>query len=365
MKAMVVDARVFSDAMAKVSRVLKKCPIPILSEISVSVRDGVCTLTATDLETWLTAQIPAMGEDMDFVFCKTKDVLKVCAQLDGDLTIELYEQPEEPRAARKLRLCCGQRIAEYDATSNEDYPRIVSVESDTVFRTNAAHLLERIERVRYAAVKPGKNTRPYGTCVQFKDQRIFSLDGHRMACDTQEEQKVPAPFLAQGCSLSHLKVFGKNDVTVRVGVHYILFTDEEASLYVRRYGVDTFNVDAVVPKQYLETIKVGTTDFIKELRYLKKCAAANSRPYVRFVGEQLTMSVPDGKFQTSIHVIGRGDLTLSFGLQSMLDALKQFKNVPEVTVKLSGAFSPIVIEAEGRSDFALILPVRIKEEMAA
>ena len=51
MRRIVVDARAFSDAMAKVSRVLKKSPLPILGEICVSVRDGICTLTATDLET--------------------------------------------------------------------------------------------------------------------------------------------------------------------------------------------------------------------------------------------------------------------------------------------------------------------------
>ena len=49
----------------------------------------------------------------------------------------------------------------------------------------------------------------------------------------------------------------------------------------------------------------------------------------------------------------------------MLDALKQFKAVPEVTMKLSGVYSPIVIEAENRGDFALVLPVRLKGDMAA
>ena len=36
-----------------------------------------------------------------------------------------------------------------------------------------------------------------------------------------------------------------------------------------------------------------------------------------------------------------------------------------MTVKLSGVLSPIVIEAKGRGDFALVLPVRLKEELAA
>lgn len=227
MKGMIVDAKAFSEAMNKVSRVLKKSAIPILEEIRVSVKDGVCTLTATDLETWLTARLPVKGDDMSFTFFKTKDV------------------------------------------------------------------------------------------------------------------------------------------TVQVGDRYVLFTDGEVSLYVHRHGVDTFDVDSAVPKQYQEAVTVRTADFIKELNYLKECASGTNKPYVRFSGESLSMSAPNGKFRTSIPVSGRGDLTLGFDLRYMLDALKQFKDEPEVTVKLSGVFSPIVIEAENRGDFALVLPVRIKEEELA
>lgn len=365
MKGMIVDARAFSDAMTKVSRVLKKCAIPILEEIRVSVKDEICTLTGTDLDTWLTARFPVEGDDMAFTFYKTKDVMKACSHFDGELSIELYEHPEKRKDARKLRLYCGQRAAEYEAASDEDYPSLISVEADKVFQTNAAQLLERIERVRYATMKPGTNTKPFNTCVQFKGRRVFSLDGYRMACDTQEDLNFPVPFLAYGNSLAYLKVFGKNDVTVQVGVRYVLFTDGEVSLYVRRHGVDTFDVDAAVPKQYQEAVTVRTTDFIKELSYLKECASGSTKPYVRFAGEMLTMSAPNGKFRTSISVSGRGNLILGFDLRYMLDALKQFKDEPEVTVKLSGVYSPLVIEAENRGDFALVLPVRIKEEMAA
>lgn len=114
MKGIVVNAKAFSDAMSKVSRVLKKAPISILEEICVSVRDGICTLTATDLETWLTARLPVQGDDVDFVFYRTKDVMKALAHFDGELTMELSEQSEKRKDARKLRLYCGQRAAEYE-----------------------------------------------------------------------------------------------------------------------------------------------------------------------------------------------------------------------------------------------------------
>ena len=52
-------------------------------------------------------------------------------------------------------------------------------------------------------------------------------------------------------------------------------------------------------------------------------------------------------------------------LRYMIDALRQFRKEPMVRLKLSGPYTPIVVEAEGRSDFALVLPVRLRDEMAA
>lgn len=68
MKKVTVDARAFADAMSKVSKVLKKSALPMLEEIAVSIKDDRCALTATDLETWLVAELPAQGDDLSFVF---------------------------------------------------------------------------------------------------------------------------------------------------------------------------------------------------------------------------------------------------------------------------------------------------------
>lgn len=54
MSRAVVDAKEFSHAMSKVSKILKKCAIPILEEVCLRIQNGRCTLTATDLETWFT-----------------------------------------------------------------------------------------------------------------------------------------------------------------------------------------------------------------------------------------------------------------------------------------------------------------------
>ena len=77
------------------------------------------------------------------------------------------------------------------------------------------------------------------------------------------------------------------------------------------------------------------------------------------------MNVPTGRFATRVSMVGRGDLAIGFNLRYMIDALRQFRKEPMVRLKLSGPYTPIVVAAEGRSDFALVLPVRLRDEMAA
>ena len=46
----------------------------------------------------------------------------------------------------------------------------------------------------------------------------------------------------------------------------------------------------------------------------------------------------------------------------MTDAMEQFKKEPSVAMKVStGSLGPIIIEAQGRGDRALVMPVRLGE----
>lgn len=56
-----VDAGAFFKALNRVIPLLKVSAIPALSEASIQFRDGVCTITATDLELWVQTEIPAEG----------------------------------------------------------------------------------------------------------------------------------------------------------------------------------------------------------------------------------------------------------------------------------------------------------------
>ena len=365
MSRAVVDAKEFSHAMSKISKILKKCAIPILEEACLRIQNGRCTLTATDLETWLTAELPASGDDMFFVFRKTKDILRACSHFAGELTMEFSETQSGSKKAGRVLLRCERRGAEFEVYDGADYPNMPQAPEGDAFSVSSARLSACVERVRYAAEKPSVSARPAAICVQFCGNRVYALDGTRLACDTLEGVSFPKPFLVRADVLAHLSAFGKEDMTVRIGSSHVLFASGNLRMLARLQGVDPYNVDAVIPKGYRESVTVKTADFVRELNYLKECSALTAKPYVRFAGERLSIAASSGAFETGIEVRGRGDMVLGFDLYHMLDALKQFKGEAEVCIHLSSPHAPIVIDAAGRSDFALVVPVRLKEKMAA
>ena len=56
-----VDSGAFFKALNRIIPLLKVSAIPALSEASIWFHDGICTITATDLELWVQADIPAEG----------------------------------------------------------------------------------------------------------------------------------------------------------------------------------------------------------------------------------------------------------------------------------------------------------------
>lgn len=334
MSRAVVDAKEFSHAMSKISKILKKCAIPILEEVCLRIQNGRCTLTATDLETWLTTEFPASGDDMFFAFRKTKDILRACSHFAGELTMEFSETQSGSKKAGRVLLRCERRGAEFEVYDGADYPNMPQAPEGDAFSVSSARLSACVERVRYAAEKPSVSARPAAICVQFCGNRVYALDGTRLACDTLEGVSFPKPFLVRADVLAHLSAFGKEDMTVRIGSSHVLFASGNLRMLARLQGVDTYNVDAVIPKGYRESVTVKTADFVRELNYLKECSALTAKPYVRFAGEQLSIAASGGAFETGIEVRGRGDMVLGFDLYR--DLLLRMKVRQECCRKLCG-----------------------------
>lgn len=367
-KKAVVDANAFVEALAQVNKITKKlsAPLPpVLSEVHIRFSNGRCTLTATDLDTWLMKEIPAQGDDFAFAFRRTKDVVKASRIFSGELTVEVDDTVNKKKRTLALSLTCGGRGCEFEVLTAEDYPDYEPVKAETVFPVNAAALLKRVKKVGYAA-PPSINTRPGAAAgVQMVGNRVFALDGVRMACDTDSEISFPRPFMARMDALSYLKLFGGQEVTISLGEQRGQISDGTVTVGFHLLGNDFFHVESAVPLSYKEQITLSPKDFLRELKYLKGFAANVARPNIRFQAGSLLMPTGSGKYRTGVEISGKSEIVFAFRLGNMIDAMRQFKDEPLVTIKITSAVSPVIIEAEGRSDFALVCPVRLNDQLLA
>ncbi len=358
-----VNARAFSEALKSVLPVLKNSVIPVLEEVSVRFSNGRCILTATDLTTWIITEIPASGDSFSFVFSRTKKVERACRCFDGSLTMELTENANKDNGGF-VRLSCGSRTAEFDTHSADLCPDVPDVKGDVLFTVNAANLLERIDRVSYATLKPGQSTSEHAACVEFSGSQVFALDGSRAAWDNGETV-FPQPFLVQAAPLHHLKVFGRCQVEFRFSKPWLSVTDGDTTIIFQATDSEPYHLESAIPQKYLEEFSVSPREFLTELNYLKDVLPTTHKPYVYLRGNELLMQVHDRKYSTAIKISRTGDTTVGFHLRHLYDALSQFKSEKRVIVKISGVHTPVVIEAEGRSDCAMVLPLRETLDAAA
>ena len=354
-----VDAKEFSLALDKVSKVLHKSAIPILENVLVRFSGGRCTLVGSDLNSWLTTSLPAQGNDFAFVFHRTADVAKVCRRFDGELSLELSELYDGKTKWLRLYMGCGRREGELGAFYSKDYAALPEVKPEYFFTANAAGLLERINRVKYATRKPDKESDLFRTCVQFSGSRIFCLDGIRAAWDADEALTISVPFMAPTAPMEYLKLFGKQDVSVGLGERYMDITDGITHLKFRHAGTVPFNLDSAIPREFHEEFYVYPDDFLKELTYLKEFMPATHQPRVRFCGGRLFTQSGDCQCRAEIQMEGTSEMEIAFDLHHMIDALRQFKGTGRVRMRLVSPVFPIVLDAEGRNDCAMVLPVRL------
>lgn len=369
MKA-IVDAKAFSTALDSVMAVIKRSTIPILESVQLRFGDGKCVLTATDMDTWLTKEIPAQGDTFTCGFYHTKEAAKICRYYDGALSIEAADTGEGRDARRQLLLSCGTRkaaCAGFPAAESGDFPYAPAMDVDAESFTigNAAALLEQINRIKYAVGIERDSMNAVRTCVQFDRDKVFCMDGYRVACETVPGFVIPKPFLVYPEALSHLKMFGQEPVAVDVGVTYVRFAGKGMSIVCRRQGVTPFRLDQAIPTEYREKICVSPKEFLRELGYLKGLIPKKSRPYLRFCNGRLSLESGPLDGCTTIHTDRTSAIEVGFNIHFMADALKQFEKEKQVKLKIQSSLAPIIIEAEGRSDYALVMTARLRKIQAA
>ena len=186
-----VDAGAFFKALNRVIPLLKVSAIPALSEASIQFHDGVCTITATDLELWVQTEIPAEGDDFGVVLSGTRFIAKAGKFFRGPLT---FSCADAAVSSPQITMACADKSAEFTGYPLKDYPELPRFTCEQAYTANAAQLLACIGRIKYAAQRRS-DSRPVMSGVRFYRQQLYCVDGQRLAVCANDAMTVDKTFV--------------------------------------------------------------------------------------------------------------------------------------------------------------------------
>lgn len=354
-----VDAKTFYTALSAVQKLTRRSVIPQLEEVKADFFPDRCVLTASDLEQWVSMEIPASGAMFSMVFQYTRELVKMCRTLSGAMDISLEAGEKE----NKVSIRCQNRQSTLGAYSGDSFPECPAVEPIHTYTADAAKLLGRVASVRYAADETSERSAVRG--VRFLEDQIFCVDGYRMAVSIDPGLCPEEPFVLPVQTFKHWgALFPKGTLTLDVGEKFVRITGGSVTQVTRLLTPDGIIPQNVVPSSCSERYFISPKAFAKELAYLSEFVKSPERQPVAFTRGRLYVESGAGAFATEVDFGYDCKVDISFNVRQLLEAVKRFEQFERIRIDLFSPYSPVVLRADDHN-YALVLPMRPKQKRQA
>lgn len=160
----------FSEAASMVS---KKSPLSILQQAKVTLKGGLLTLEATDLENSLILSTKVNAEEeFEFSCCvEPKKISRVLKELDDEVVrIEIEKEKE-------LSIKSSNSEYRFGVMSTEDFPSLPAVESSRSTVVQSSLLEDALREVIYAASRKEELLQAFlgGICFDFRGDQVVMV----------------------------------------------------------------------------------------------------------------------------------------------------------------------------------------------
>ena len=349
-----INAAEFNAAMKKVSGALRRSAVPSLEQIRVDFESGVCRMTASDLNLWLSMDIPAEGDSFSFMFSNTAAAVRACRYYRGKMTVELTGGIEN----MKVQFCSGEKSGVFPAEGILFCPICPSEEPLQHYCLDVSALAERIKKVRYAAL--ANDSKPALQGVRFDGNHVWCVDGNRIALNDDPGLTVERRFILPAYALVHLNAFSAGKTDLYVGTRYAWFVSADTKLLIRQLvPSDELRIEKAIPSHSAESYLVDREKLADAISYLDGCSRGMQRPYVFFDGRELILENDGFEFSAILETDGVSSVKYAFDINMMKDALKQFSDERTIRVSVSSKTAPIILRGDG-ANTALLMPVRMR-----
>ncbi|TQV88591.1 DNA polymerase III subunit beta [Aliikangiella coralliicola] len=166
----------------------KRQTLPVLANLLLKIDNGQLTLTATDLEIEMSANLPLEGEYVEGdITVPARKLLDICKSLSDDNVIEITLDEN------KLRISSGKNRFSLSTISAQEFPNIEEAVFNLEFEIETGDFKNLFDKTQFAMALQDVRYYLNGMLLEINGANLVSVatDGHRLALSKIElEQPV-------------------------------------------------------------------------------------------------------------------------------------------------------------------------------
>lgn len=348
------------------SVVERRQTLPILSNILFSVDSGKLTLTGTDLEVEMVAQLPIDASDNGDITLPAKKFIDICRALPEGAKLEMNIDQDRVviRSGRSRFTLASMPAAEF--------PNIDPIESPLEFSISQQQLKKLIEQTQFSMAQQDVRYYLNGLMLELSNNllRAVATDGHRLAvCEVEAELPVSDPrqvILPRKGVTELMRLLEDSDSTARIqlGDNHIRVELPDLSFTSKLIDGKFPDYQQVIPKDPPRIIACGRLPLYEAFH---RAAVLSNEKYR---GMRLTLSPnllkatvhnpEQEEAEEEIEVDYSGeDFEIGFNVSYFLDALSALKS-DQVSIGMIDANHSCLIQGDDDANSRyVIMPMRL------
>jgi len=341
--------------------------LPVLSNVLVVARDGMVSITGTDLEVSLSVLAPgAVIESEGSITIPARKLTDIWRSLpDGArVSVEVEENRAIVRSGRSRFALATLPAA--------DFPDLDSADGDLEISLGRASLARLLDQVSFSMAQQDVRYFLNGMLLEITAQhtRVVATDGHRLAMSTHGEGvagagRAQAIIPRKGVmELGRLLAEAGEDVTLKLGSNHLRVDAGTYTLVTKLIDGKFPDYEKVVPREPGHSI-VGDRETLRQA--CGRAAILSNEKYrgVRLIldADQLTIQANNPEQEEALEVIpvvfDGEPMEIGFNVSYLQDVLGVL-DTEEVKLSVADANSSALIEGIGNDQsIFVVMPMRL------
>lgn len=353
--------------------VSSKNTLPILDYFLLEVKDGNLKVTASDLETTLTAALPVDNVEAE-------GVIAAPVKLMLDLLKEFSEQPltiEANESTWEITVSWKTGSLSIPGTSGMSYPALPEMSADSrEVEFEPDTLLNGINKTIFATADDELRPVMNGVYVDMKAKltTFVATDAHKLVRVSSETEGVSdeAAFILPKKPVNMLRsILPKEDEAIKVkfDAKNVVFNLTNATLICRQIEGNYPNYNAVIPPANPNKVIVDRVELLNGVKRVAVCSNQSTN-LIKFDIEanEIKLTAQDLDFSVSAHETltcnyDGAPITIGFKSTFLIEILSNLET-PSILIELAdstraGVYKPIYDDKQTSDVLMLLMPMMI------